>query len=102
EVRCASGNLSPTKALNGSMEMFMDASSTQSKTAAIHSAWELGIRNNATEASIAPIKKKGLRLPQNGCQVRSLIYPITGCTSKPVMGAASHKMAILSNSAPSV
>src|SRR6185312_4943228 len=101
-VLCEDGNLSPTKARKGSIEMLMDASNTHNKTAAIQSMVDCGIRNSAIDASTAPMKKKGLLLPHRLCQVRSLKYPMIGCTSSPVSGAATHKNPILSISAPSV
>src|ERR1700722_7448028 len=91
-VRWEGGSLSPTKARKGSMLIFIDASIIQSSPAAIHSTEEFGMRNNARDASKAPTKKKGLLLTQRGCHVRSLRYPIMGCTRKPVMGAAIQRM----------
>src|SRR6476661_3436141 len=99
-VRCEEGSLSPTKARNGSIDILIDASNTQSSMAAIHNAYEFGIKNKAKDARIAPAKKNGRLLPQNGCQVLSLIYPMIGCTTNPVKGAAIQSIAILSKSAP--
>ena len=101
-VCCDGFNLSPTKALKGSIEIFMEASSTHNKIAAIHKATEFGIRNNAIDDNTAPTKKKGLLLPHLGCHVRSLIYPIIGCTNNPVNGAAIHKIGMSSIFAPRV
>ncbi len=77
-VLCEGGNLSPTKALKGSIEILIEASSTHNNNAAIQSTLACGIKNNATDESTAPTKKKGLLLPHLGCQVRSLRYPIIG------------------------
>ena len=65
-------SLSPTKARNGSIETLIAASIIHSTATAIHSAEELGIRNSAIEARMAPMKKNGRRRPQYGCQVLSL------------------------------
>jgi hypothetical protein len=43
--------------------MLIEASSIQSIIAAIQRAVEFGMVNNASDASIDPMKKKGLRLP---------------------------------------
>ncbi|MNV49591.1 hypothetical protein D3C71_1415510 [compost metagenome] len=61
---------SPTKARNGSIDTLIDASSTHSVPAAIHSVGELGITSSASVVSTAPIMKNGRRRPQR-VQVRS-------------------------------
>ena len=99
-VLCSSGSLSATKARNGSIEMLIEESNIQSNPAAIHKDELLGIKINAIELKIAPTKKNGLLLPNLGCQVLSLQYPIMGCTISPVSGAANHKNGNLSGSAP--
>ena len=70
--RCFSFKLSATKALNGSMVILILESKIHKTPAAIHTVGELGITNNNAELKIAPIKKKGRRLPSFGCQVLSL------------------------------
>ncbi len=87
-ARCSSGSMSATKARNGSMLILMEASRIQRRPAAIHNAELNGMRTRAHELRIAPVRKKGRRLPK-GPQVLSLQCPIIGCTSKPVSGAAS-------------
>ena len=56
-VRCSEGRLSPTKARNGSMEILMEASIIHNMPAAIHSAGELGMTNNASVVKMAPMVK---------------------------------------------
>jgi hypothetical protein len=56
-VRCVTSSLSATKARNGSIETLIDASSTQSSPAAIQSVPEVGMKNRAIEARIAPTRK---------------------------------------------
>ena len=102
EVRWAGVSLSPTNARNGSIEILIDASSIHNIPPAIHKVGELGITKRASVANMAPIKKKGLLLPQYGCQVLSHRYPTIGWINKPVSGAAIHKMGISSLLAPSV
>ena len=63
DVRCRSGNMSPTNARNGSMETLMLASMIQSIPAAIQSTGEFGITNRASDARIAPTRKYGRRRP---------------------------------------
>ena len=57
KVLCSSGNLSATKALNGSMEILIDESRIHNNPAAIQRDGEFGIRMSARELRIAPIKK---------------------------------------------
>ena len=56
-VRWFSGKLSPTKARKGSIETLIEASIIQSIPAAIHKVGELGMKNKAAEAKIAPARK---------------------------------------------
>ncbi len=56
-VHCSSGSMSATKARNGSMLTLMEASSIQSRPAAIQSAVALGIRRRASELRMAPVRK---------------------------------------------
>ena len=71
-VRCEGGSISPTNARKGSMLMLMDASMIHKTLTAIQSADELGMKSKESEASKAPIAKKGLLRPHVLCQVRSL------------------------------
>src|SRR4051812_42412212 len=83
------------------MAMLMLASSIHSMPAAIHKLDERGMKKSPMDASTAPARKYGRRRPSQ-FQVRSDIYPITGCTSRPVSGAAIHSPAMSSTWAPSV
>ncbi len=56
-VLCLSGSISPTKALNGSMEILIEASIIQSIPTAIIKEGELGIISKAIDAIIAPTIK---------------------------------------------
>jgi hypothetical protein len=56
-VRCDTGSLSATNARNGSIEMLIDASRIHSRPAAIHSVEEVGMKNSAVDARIAPTRK---------------------------------------------
>jgi len=56
-VLCSDGSISPTKALKGSMEIFIEASIIHSIPAAIQRTGEFGIISKASEARIAPDKK---------------------------------------------
>jgi hypothetical protein len=87
-VRCCSGSRSATNARKGSMLMLTEASRIQSRPAAIHSTDECGMARRARLEQMAPTKKYG-RLRPSAPHVRSLMWPINGCTSKPVTGAAS-------------
>ena len=49
--------LSATKALNGSMLIFMQESKIHNNPAAIQTVGELGMKNNAIELRMAPTKK---------------------------------------------
>ena len=53
----------PTKALKGSIEIFIEASMIHKTTAAIQSTDELGIKNKAMEARIAPVKRRAFFFP---------------------------------------
>ena len=70
--RCFSSKLSATKARKGSIVTLILESKIHNTPAAIHIDPALGITNNNAELKIAPTKKKGLLLPNFGCQVRSL------------------------------
>ena len=83
-VCCSSGSLSPTNALNGSIEILMEASIIINKPppiniGAIYPAklGAFGIRINAVEVNIAPTRKYGRLLPKR-FHVLSLICPIIG------------------------
>ena len=78
EVLCLSGNISPTKALDGSMEPLIEASNSHSIIAAIHNSVTFGKMRSANEARIAPIMKNGLLLPHRFDHVLSLIWPMIG------------------------
>jgi len=98
-VRWSDGNISPTKALNGSIEILIEASIIQSVPAAIQRTGEFGIKIKAREARIAPVRKYGRRRPSL-FQVLSLICPIMGWIINPVTGAAIHKIGMFSTLAP--
>ncbi len=83
------------------MLIFTEASSTHSKPAAIQSVEEFGIATNAAEARTAPVRKYG-RLRPSLHQVRSLMYPIIGWSTKPVTGAASQSSGSWDSFAPSI
>jgi len=87
------------------MVMLSEASITHSIPAAIHSVGELGMTNSARLARIAPIRKNGRRRPNwppMRTQVLSERWPMIGWTISPVIGAAIHRIASSSTSAPSV
>ncbi len=63
-ICCELASLSPTKARNGSIDTLIDTSISHNTITAIHSTLELGIRNSAIAAKIAPTKKNGRRRPQ--------------------------------------
>ena len=56
-VRCSDGSISPTNALKGSIEIFIDASIIHSIPAATQRVGEFGIKIIAIDASKAPTKK---------------------------------------------
>ena len=56
-VRCSSGNLSATNALNGSIDTFPNVSSTHSNPAAIHKVLLCGMMIRAILLITAPVKK---------------------------------------------
>lgn len=64
-VNCFSGNISDTKARNGSILIFMEASRIHNNPAAIQSAVQFGMSTKLMDANIAPTKKYGFLLPKN-------------------------------------
>ena len=85
--------------------MLSDASSIQSIAAANSSgapkAGLNGIRKSAMADRMAPVRKYGRRRPRR-FQVRSERWPMIGCTSRPVSGAATHSAGRSSMLDPSV
>src|SRR6516162_7952255 len=76
-VRCSSGSRSATNARNGSMLTLIEESRIHSNPAATHSVDERGIKINAHELRIAPVRKYG-RLRPNQVHVLSLECPMMG------------------------
>lgn len=94
------GSLSEIKARYGSIAVLFEMSSSQRSTTAIHSAVTHGKRNRKSMQPIAPSRKYGFLRPQRSLHVRSLIAPMSGWTSSPVIGPARFRMGRLCASAP--
>ena len=84
----------------GSMEVLFPASTSQRQITAIHSAVTSGKRNKMMIMTRLPPSMYGLRFPHLGDQVLSLIAPIKGWISKPVIGPAMLRIGRLCASAP--
>jgi transcriptional regulator with XRE-family HTH domain len=69
------------------------------KLAAINMLCDSGMNSSPSEHMIAPMIKYGVRLPHLEF-VRSLIAPMIGCTTNPVIGPASCRIGKEASSAP--
>ena len=82
------------------MAVLFPASTSQRQITAIHSAVTSGKRNKMRIMTTLPPSMYGLRFPTFGIQVLSLIAPIKGWISKPVIGPAMLRIGRLCASAP--
>ena len=96
---CVLRSRSEINARYGSMEVLFPASTSQRQITAIHSAVTSGKRNKMRIMTTAPPSMYGLRFP-NRVHVLSLIAPIKGWISKPVIGPAMLRIGRLCASAP--
>ena len=98
---CALRSRSEINARYGSMAVLFPASTSQRQITAIHSADTSGKRNKMMTQIKPPPSTKGFRRPHRGLHVLSLIAPINGWISKPVIGPAMLRIGRLCASAPS-
>src|ERR687893_1346739 len=97
---CIFRSRSEINARYGSMAVLFPASTSQRQITAIHSAVTNGERNKMRIMTMLPPIMYGLRFPHLGCHVLSLIAPMNGWISKPVIGPAMLRIGRLCASAP--